>query len=242
MQLNAVRERRNGKVSGRTQLAHVLERDDDLEVELLARARVYELDLTLRARDEASDLGERALRRGESDALEGTVDESLEPLQRQREMRAALRPGDRMHLVQDHGLDAAQGLARLRGQEQEERLGRRDQDVRRRLQHPPPFVGRRVARAHTNGELGAQPRERAPEVPLDVVVQRLQRRDVEESQPLTRRRVQPVDPDQEGGERLSRARRRLDEHVPAARNRGPAGRLSGGRRRERPLEPRPRAG
>ena len=32
-------------------------------------------------------------------------------------MRAALRPRDCVHLVEDHGLDPAQGLARLRGEE-----------------------------------------------------------------------------------------------------------------------------
>ena len=44
-------------------------------------------------------------------------------------MRAALRAGDRVHLVEDHGLDPAERLARLRGEEQEQGLGRRDEDV-----------------------------------------------------------------------------------------------------------------
>ena len=215
---------------------------DDLEVELLARARVDELDLSLRAGDEAADLRERALRRREADALEGALDEALEPLQRQREVRSALRPCDRVHLVEDHRLDPAQRLARLRGEEQEERLGRRDEDVRRRLLHPTPLVCRRVAGADPDRELGAEPRERAPQVALDVVVQRLQRRDVQEPEPLAGRRVQPVDPDQERGERLPRAGRRLDEDVPARRDRRPAELLRRGRVRERPLEPLPRCG
>ena len=106
------------------------------EVELLADARVDELDLPPGARDEPADLLERPLRRREADALERHFDEALEPLQREREVRAALRPRDRVDLVEDHGLDTAQRLARLRGEEQEERLGRRDEDVRRRAQHP----------------------------------------------------------------------------------------------------------
>ena len=67
------------------------------------------------------------------------------------------------------------------------------------------------------------------QVALDVVVQRLQRRDVEQAQALARALVQAVDPVEEGGERLARAGRRLDQRVLAARDRGPA-LLLGGRR------------
>ena len=61
-------------------LAHVLERDDDPQVELLARARVHELDRAP-ARDEAADLLERALGGRETDALDRAADEALEPLE-----------------------------------------------------------------------------------------------------------------------------------------------------------------
>jgi hypothetical protein len=94
-------------VRRRSELAHVLDGDDDLEVELLARARVHELDLSPGACDEAADLLERALRRREADSLEGLVHEALEPFERQRQVRPALRPCDGVHLVQDHRLDAA---------------------------------------------------------------------------------------------------------------------------------------
>ena len=105
----------------RARLAHVLERDDDLEVELLADARVDELDRPA-AGDEAPDLLERPLRRREADPLERLLGDAREALQREREMRAALRPGDGVHLVDDHRLDAAQDLPALRGEEEEERL------------------------------------------------------------------------------------------------------------------------
>ena len=82
-------------------LAHVLERDDDAQVELLARARVDELDGPA-ARDEATDLLQRALRGREPDALHRPADEALEPLEAERQVRAALRAGDRVHLVDDH--------------------------------------------------------------------------------------------------------------------------------------------
>ena len=68
---------------------------------------------------------------------------------REREVGAALRAGDRVHLVEDQRLDAAQRLARLRGQHQVERLGRRDQDVGRLLaaaRAAPSAACRRCAR------------------------------------------------------------------------------------------------
>jgi hypothetical protein len=126
------------------------------------------------------------LRGRESDALEGLVDEPREPLEGEGEVGAALRPGDRVHLVEDHGLDPTQRLARLRRQEQEQRLGGRDEDVRRRPQHPAALLGRRVAGADGDGELRAEPCERTAEVPLDVVVERFERGDVEQAQPLAR--------------------------------------------------------
>ena len=157
-------------------------------------------------------------------------------------MRAAFRARDRVHLVQDHRLDPTEVLARLGGEQEEERLGGRDEDVGRRAEHAPALVGRRVPGPHGDGELRAQPGERAPQVPLDVVVERLERGDVEQPQPLPRRAVQPVDADEEGRERLPRAGRRLDEHMPAAGDRRPAELLRRGRRRERALEPLPRRG
>ena len=203
-------------------LAHVVERHDDLQVELLRAAGVDELDLAP-ARDEAADLLQRPLRRGEADALDRLADEPVEPLEAKREMRAALRAGDGVHLVDDHRLDPAQRLARLRGEQQEERLRGRDQDVRRLAQHRGALLLRRVAGADADAQLRAQAGERAAQVALDVVVERLQRRDVEQAQALARPRVEPVDPVEEGGERLARAGRRLDQRVPAA-SRSPASR------------------
>ena len=239
--LHAVGERRHGELRRSTRARACPRRGTTTcEVELLPDPCVDELDLASGAGDEPADLLERPLRRRETDALERRLDELLETLEREREVRAALRPRDGVHLVEDHRLDTAQRLARLRGEEQEERLGRGDQDVRRRAQHPAPLLGRRVARAHADRELRAEPRERAAQVPLDVVVERLERGDVEQPESLTRRLVQPVDPEQERRERLPRAGRRLDEHVPARRDRRPAERLRGRRTGERALEPRPR--
>ena len=115
---------------------HVLHRHDDLELERLAGAGVDDRDLAALAgaAEEPGDGLERALRGRQADALErrrARRAQALQPLQAQREVGAALRAGDRVHLVDDHVLDAAQDLARLAGQQQVERLGRGDQDVRR---------------------------------------------------------------------------------------------------------------
>ena len=62
------------------------------EVELLADASVDELDLAPGAGHEPADLLERTLRRREADALERHLDEPLEALQGERQVRPALRP------------------------------------------------------------------------------------------------------------------------------------------------------
>ena len=121
----------------------------------------------------------------------GRRGERLEPLERQREVRAALGRDERVDLVDDHGVDRAQRLARVRGEQQVERLGRRDQDVGRLALEPRALGGRRVAgadgdRGHVKRRRrGARPvgdaGERRAQVALDVDRQRLERRDVEDA-------------------------------------------------------------
>ena len=170
------------------ELAHVLDGDDDLEVELLALPCVDERDLAVRPGHPTADLGERALCGREADPLERLLRDALEPLEREREVRAALRPGERVDLVEDHRLDRLQQVAAARREQEVERLGRRDQDVGRGAQHPLAVALRRVAGPHAHRELRADPHEGAAEVPLDVVVERLERRDVQEPHAVARRR------------------------------------------------------
>ena len=127
-------------------LAHVVERHDDLQVELLRAPRVDELDLAASG-DEAPDFLERALGRGQADPLHRLAHEAVEALKAEGEVRAALGAGDRVHLVDDHRVDPAQRLSRARREEQEERLGGRDQDVRRLAQHRRALLLARVAGA-----------------------------------------------------------------------------------------------
>ena len=151
-----------------------------------------------RAAEEPGDRRERALRGRQPDALRVGRREVAEPLEREREVRAALRGGHGVDLVDDHVLDAAQRLARLAGEQQVERLRRGDEDVGWCLHELAPHVRRRVARARADADLGhldAQPLrrppdagQRRPQVALDVVGERLERADVEHADGRRRRR------------------------------------------------------
>ncbi len=182
----------------------------------------------------------------------GALEQRVEPLQRQREVRAALGARDRVHLVQDHRAHPAQRLPRGRGEQQEERFGRGDQHVRRRAREQPPLVRRGVAGAHPDRDVGRwhagplrrlpDPGERRAEVALHVDRQRLERRDVQD--PAAVPRIgrwlvggQPVERPQEGRERLARAGGRDHERVPARLRRRPRPLLGGRGCGEGPAEP-----
>ena len=107
----------------------------------------------------------------------------VEPLQGQRQMRSPLGLGDRVDLVDDHRLDPGEDLAHVGGEHQVERLGGGDEDVGRGFRHRPPFFLRGVAGAQADRDLGADPAQRRPQVALDVVGERFQRRDVDELDP-----------------------------------------------------------
>ena len=104
----------------------------------------------------------------------------VEPLERDRQVRAALGLRDGVDLVDDHRLGAGEDLARLAREHQVQRLGRGDQDVRRVARHVAPVLLRRVAGADADADVGADPAQRRAQVLLDVVGERLQRRDVDE--------------------------------------------------------------
>ena len=87
--------------------------------------------------------------------------------------------------------------------------------------------------------VGADPAQRRAQVALDVVGERLQRRDVDEPRALVRsaRASEAVQRPQERRQRLARAGRRRDQHVLAGRDRRPRLRLRRRRLLERALEP-----
>ncbi len=131
--------------------------------------------------------------------------ERFEPFERQRQVRAALVVGHGVDFVDDDRFDVAQNLRGSSGREQDvERLGRRDQDVRRRfsIAGAPHAAcrrcGRRCESAASEAALARQLQdfaERAFEVLLDVVAERFERRDVEHFRAIGRaRRRAPCGP------------------------------------------------
>jgi hypothetical protein len=181
------------------------------------------------------------------------ADQPIEALEAEREVGAALVAGDGVDLVDDHRADVAEGGAALLGGEQDvERLRRGDQDVRRPLGHLGALAHRRVAGADADpdvrkanaglGEVGGELAERRLEVALDVVGQRLERRQVEDRGLIGERPRQAaadelIEAGQERGQRLARAGRRRDQDVVAGGDLGPAVALRGGRLAEAVAEP-----
>jgi hypothetical protein len=236
---------------GGAELGHVVDGHDDAQVELLVGARVDDGD-GRRPGQEAGDLFGRAHGRAEADALGRLVEQSVETLEREGQVGAALGRGDGVDLVDDDGLHALEGLARLRGEHEVERLGRRDEDVGRGAGEPAAVARARVAGAHAHrdvGSLGAQAssglgdaHERRTEVAFDVDAECLERGDVEHAGAVQLlvgrgRRGQRVDRPEERGERLARAGRRDDEGVVALADGRPGALLRAGRRGEGPPEP-----
>ena len=172
----------------------------------------------------------------------GRTHHPLQPLQREHQMRAALVGRERVQLIHDHVAHGAQTLTKARrGQQDEERLGRGDEDVGRPPEHRRALVGRSVAgaeprahfkyrfnfvgmplgRGHTMRRL-ANSGQRLFEVDPDVVGERFQRRDVEHRDAVAEFAAlgvaeKAVDRPHESGERLAAAGGRAQEHVMAGR-------------------------
>src|SRR5262249_56542760 len=84
------------------------------------------------ADEQLRDLTDRFLGGGQSNSLEPSPGEHVEALEGKGKVRPSLVSGDRVDLVDDHGFRFGERLtALLCSEEDVERLGRRDQDVRR---------------------------------------------------------------------------------------------------------------
>ena len=171
------------------EVGKVVDRHRDPQVELLARRRRHDRHRA-HAAQEPGHLVVRPHGRRQPDALHRSHRQFVEPLERQCEVRAPLRARERVDLVDDDRLDAAQGLARRRREHEEERLGRRDEDLGRVRDQPAPLGRRRVARADPDRDLGhldavrcrgaGDAHEGRAEVAFDVDAERLQRREVDD--------------------------------------------------------------
>ncbi len=164
-------------LDGLSEAAHVLDGNDDLEVQLLANAGVDDghgpspharidvidplpspgivsrWDLGRVPPEESGDLVQGPLGGGETHPLRWRVADRLQPLERERQVRTTLRTGHRMDLVDDHRVDVGQGLPGPRGEHEVERLGCRDEDVGRMAHQRATLVGGGVAGADSDGGL-----------------------------------------------------------------------------------------
>ena len=224
------------------------------EVEFPAVADVNDGRSPRRPRaQEAGHLGYRPDGGGEADALQVAPREPVEAFEREREMASALVARERVDLVHDHGVRGREELTAAGGGEQQvERFRRRDQDVGRLPGHPGPLGGRRVSGAEFGAERGNRiARRRGPrgdsgerdfEIPADIGAQRLERRDIDDARFVRQRSDaglpgEPVQREQERGERLARAGGRGDQDVFSPRDDGPAPCLGFSGRFETLLEP-----
>ena len=119
----------------------------------LARRRLDDHDVACAA-EEAGHLVDRAHGGREPEPLRPAAELVVEPLEAEREVGAALGRRDGVDLVDDDRLDPGERLAGSAGQQQEQRLRRGDQDVRRLRGEQPALVGRGVAGAHADGDVG----------------------------------------------------------------------------------------
>ena len=144
------------------------------------------------------DYFDRLLRCRESDPRQRAAGQSLQAFQRQRQMRAAFVARDGVNFIDDDGAAGCEHIAAgLRTQQDVQRLRGGHDDVRRpaphagalRLRgvagaHHRPYLNVRYAKRH---QLFANAAQRRLEIALDVVRQRLQRRDVDHAR-LVRQR------------------------------------------------------
>ena len=135
--------------------------------------------------------GERALSGGKSDAVGAEVGDGVEAFEGKCEVGSALVGDESVDFIDDDGLDVAQRFAAAGGGEQNvERLGSGDEDVRRKSQHAGAIADGSVSRAHhgTDGghevaTLGGELldlEQREVEIFLHVVAEGFEGRDVEE--------------------------------------------------------------
>ena len=106
------------------------------------------------AHQQAGDVVHGFLGGAQPDALKRPSRQRVQPFQRQRQVGAALVPGHRVDLVDDHRVRVLQHLpAALCREKDVERLRRGDEDVRRVRDHALPLGRRGVAGAHGGADV-----------------------------------------------------------------------------------------
>src|SRR5579862_6216596 len=181
---------------------------------------------------------DRFLRGREADAHGRPIGKSFEAFERKREMRAAFVVGDGVNFVDDNGFDGFQDFAAFRGGEQNiERFGRGDENMRRPREHLAALVHERVAGAHRGANFRHQETafggelqnfaERNLEVFLNVVAESLERRNVKNFEAVSQLTCQrftdePVNTREKRSESLTGAGWRGNESCFPGKNMRPA--------------------
>ena len=209
----------------------------------------------IQARQERCDLIHRPLRRRQSDPRRPTLRRVIKARQRQRQVRPPLVRHDRVNLIHDHRPHRAQNLARApRRQHQVQRLRRRDQNLRRPLDNLLALGRCRIARAQPYPNLRNRDvplrsqllnlAQRLLQVALNVVRQRLQRRDIQNPHLIRQLAAlvnaladQLIDPGQKRRQRLARPGRSRNQTVLPRPNRRPTYLLSLRSPRKPPQKP-----
>ncbi len=158
---------------------------DDCHVHLATVSDVHQRAIPPHAHEKSGDLFQRLLRGGQADAL-NRARQCFQALQRERQMRAAFVAGKRVNFIDNCRPDASQHFASAgAGQQDVERLGGGDEDVRRFAQHCRAIALRRIAGTNQDADLREvriklrQFVQRTLQVLLNVIAQCPQRRDVE---------------------------------------------------------------
>ena len=154
-------------------------------------------------------------------------------------MSAPLGRNERVDLVDDHRIDAAERLPGIRRQEKVQRLRGGDEDVRRISLEAraldrwrvagPDRDRRRLVDVATRIRPVRDSGQRRPKIPLDIDRQRLERRDIQDTTPPTAvgrsLEHQPVDAPEKRRERLAAAGGRQDQRRSTLCDRRPSLRL-----------------
>ncbi len=240
-------------------------RNLDAQVEVAAVAGVDDAaeglpvgrDLCI-ADEEAGDQVNGFLGGGEADALDGPTDEIAQPFDADGKMRTAFAADHGMDFVHDQGAGAGEHLASAGACEQEVKaFGRGDKDMRRGAGHGRALIRGGVARADACADamrgqahgfqLMVDAVERAVQIPVNVIAQRLERRDIDHVgavfEPAFKAELDEfVDGGEEGSQGLARARGRGDEGMLMGLDGRPSAKLNVGRGFECGFEPLARGG
>ena len=211
------------------QRAHIAQWTDDPNVGLLAHGR---RDDPRAWPQEIRGSLQRAHGGRKPDALQRPAAQVVQAREREHEVRPALGVDHRVQLVDDDGPGRGEHAPPApRRQQQVERFGRRDEDMRRPSAHARTLTLRRVARAHSHPHTlrALDALDGTAQVFADVIAQRLERRNVYDAQRVLGGLLSRdgVDKPQERAQRLARARGCADQRMRAGRDGRPAFALHG---------------